>query len=164
MEKSNKETTPSGDEETEEGGFLLESLGNISQADLEQATEENKRPSPRVQEKKSLFFGKDNLIGIDPTRELRELRERQQQMEKRIFALSMTLLVSVLLFILCTQTSVGPAAYRTVLAPLIESKSVNCQLATNQNNPECMVRRNSAGSDWKSIERGHGSQFTLHGK
>jgi hypothetical protein len=149
--------------ETEEGGFLLESLGKISAVDVS-AEEEKKRSNPRTKEKKSLFFGKDNIIGIDPNRELRELRERQQKLERRIFTLTMTFLVTLAVFIVGTQTSLGGRAVRLVASSLGGGESVNCQIASNYNLPECIDKRNNANADWKAIERGKNTQFTLHGK
>jgi hypothetical protein len=153
-----------GDNENEGGEFLLESLANLGAIDA-RAEEESSRGSlfGIGEDKPSRFAKKNNLIGFDPNRELRELREKQQRLEQKMLFLTLSILFVVISVVISTQTQVVSATIAKI-SSLSGGRTANCALPANANLPECLTKRNGSSETWRSIERGASSQFSLHGK
>jgi hypothetical protein len=151
------------DKESEGGEFLLESLANLGAINVSAEDESSQSNLFGMgDDKPSRFSSKNDLLGFDPNKELRQLREKQRKLERRVLFLTLSIIFVVFSVVLSTQTQIVSATIAK-FSSRTGSKTTNCALPANANLPECLTKRNSSAETWRSIERGSSSQFTLHG-
>ena len=147
----------------EEGGFFLEAVAMMDEVEFQPASgSESKNPTPTA-------ISRPKLPQINANRAIRELREQQRRVEKRI-----TIGVSVFVFALIGglvmfQSDVFENGFVNIVSKLSsmngKTNYANCSLPDRRHTAECQNRSGDTHSTWKSIERsrGQGNHFSLTG-
>ena len=152
------------DEGDDEGGcFLLESLGTLDTVTIESSENAQSGDTPRA-------IVRPKVVQVNTTKALREIQENQKRMEKKIATLTVAILVSLAIGVIATQTNVlengveGIRAHAAMAAK--PAQPLNCSLAENKSQDECVVKKLRANSSFEGIGRspnGQVSHFSLNG-
>lgn len=147
----------------DEGGcFLLESLGTLETVSIESAVGTSSGDTPRA-------IIRPKIVQVNTAKALREIRENQRKMEKKIAIFTCLTVVIIAVATTLLQTDIlagGVEGVRLKTGLASVPVKINCGLPENKNNEECLVKKSKENSSWKSLERsatGPSNHFSLNG-
>jgi hypothetical protein len=148
--------------EDEGGGFLLESLATLDTVTIQSSEGAASGDTPRA-------IIRPRVVQVNTAKALREIRENQRKMEKRIAVFTGLIVVSIAVVTALVQTNVlegGIEGIRQRTGLAGPPQKVNCMLAENRLLDECVSKKSKLNSNWESIERSNGgsvNHFSLNG-
>ena len=158
MDQEGEENEGGGDEG---GGFLLESLATMNTVTIELRVDAVNGDTPRA-------IIRPKVVQVNTAKALRDIREGQRKMEKRIAIFTGVIVISLALATTLFETNIfegGIEGIRLRTGLLAPPSKLNCGLAENRLQDQCVSKQSKLNSSWESIERSGGkvNHFSLNG-
>ena len=146
----------------ESGGFLLESLATMDTVSIQTSVDAVHGDTPRA-------IIRPKVVQVNTAKALREIRESQRRMEKRIAILTGVIVASLAIATTMFESNIFEGGIegirlRTGLAG--PQGKINCMLAENRGTDPCLSKKSKVEQSWESIERSGGgtvNHFSLNG-
>lgn len=150
--------------ENDDGGsFLLESLATLDSVTIQPTDEGDAGDTPRA-------IIRPKVVHVNTSKALREIRESQRKLERRIAVLTGMVFLSIAIIAVLVQTNIldgGIEGFRRRIGLSNQQAKINCALPINRGTDPCLSKKSKIDQSWEGIERSGGqtvNHFTLSGK